>query len=157
MKPTPEGSLSVPFIPKRGEKDFAPLEGSQSRQAAALQESRSAMYTALRLGQTRTHNSKSYNKATWHPELARASMSVEGVHGIHFQTMGRYIAQRQRIELLPEELLYLVERGALECWTEEGVPMSAQHVFMVAFTSGILTFEQYQVRISFRDITTYIR
>lgn len=72
-------------------------------------------------------------------------MDVQGTHGIHFQTMGRYEASRQRIELLPEETLFLVERGGLECWTEEGVPMSAQHVWMAAFTSGILSCEQYQV------------
>lgn len=104
------------------------------------------MYSALKAGEARQHSSKSYNKATWHPDIQVASMDVQGAHGVQFQTTGRYSSERHRIELLPEETLYLVERGGLECWTEEGIAMSTQHVWAVTFGGGSLSLEQYQVR-----------
>ena len=51
--------------------------------------------------------------------------------GVHFLTMGRHHAARRRTELLPEEVLYLIDRGTLECWTEQDVPLSAQQAFTV--------------------------
>lgn len=142
-------NTAVPFIPKRGEKDFAPVASAASQQAQALAASRRAMFAALQAGEARQHSSRSYNRATWHPELQLASMEVHGAHGVAFQTLGRYSSERQRIELWPEETLYLVERGGLECWTEEGVAMSTQHVWAVAFSGGSLTLEQYQVSLCF--------
>lgn len=77
------------------------------------------------------------------------------VHGIHFQTMGKYSSERKRIELLPEEALYLLERGTIECWTEplphppefneERVPMSIQHAWSMMINADQLTSERYQV------------
>ena len=69
----------------------------------------------------------------------------------------------KRLELLPEEALYLVERGALFCWKEhnliakntpqgssledvEGSPMSVQQAYTEMVGREDLTLERYQVR-----------
>lgn len=70
------------------------------------------------------------------------------VHGIHFQTIGRYEGSRRRMELLPEEVLYLLERGTVECWTgedEAAVPMSVQHAWARMIDANGLNAERYQV------------
>lgn len=135
----------APFIPKRGDKDFSPLEGRAASQNAALTESRNAMFAALTAGNSRQHTSKSHNKAVWHQDLRRASMNVQDTHGIHFNSLGQYNSLRARIELLPEEALYMVERGSLECWTEENVAMSAQQAFACMLAKNDLTIDKYQV------------
>jgi len=70
----------------------------------------------------------------------------------------------KRLELLPEEALYLVERGALFCWKEhdliakntqqgssledvEGSPMSVQQSYAEMIGKEDLTLERYQVRL----------
>ena len=64
------------------------------------------------------------------------------------------------MELLPEETLYLVERGAMYCWKPtdlplakasllddmEGVPMSVQQAYAEMIGTEGLTLEKYQVR-----------
>jgi tRNA-splicing endonuclease subunit Sen54 len=76
--------------------------------------------------------------------LGRAA--IEGkTHGVHFSTMGRYEGARKRLELLPEEALYLLDRGTVECWTEQGVPMSVQQGFAEMIGTEDLTLERYQV------------
>lgn len=69
----------------------------------------------------------------------------------------------KRLELLPEEALYLVERGAMFCWKEhgllandiqpgssledmEGSPMSVQQAYAEMIGKEDLTLERYQVR-----------
>lgn len=66
---------------------------------------------------------------------------------------------QKRLELLPEEALYLVERGTMYCWKPtdlplhktpllddmEGVPMSVQQVYAEMIGSEDLSFEKYQV------------
>lgn len=66
---------------------------------------------------------------------------------------------QKRLELLPEEALYLVERGALFCWRasslvspnfeepEEmaGVPMSVQEAYADMIGKEDLSLEKYQV------------
>lgn len=68
---------------------------------------------------------------------------------------------QKRLELLPEETLYLVERGAMYCWQPtdlplpktqllddvEGVPMSVQQAFAEMIGKEDLTLERYQVRL----------
>lgn len=71
----------------------------------------------------------------------------------------------KRLELLPEEAIYLVERGSMFCWKAvadengsvntsegledmEGVPMSVQQVFTEMIGQDGLTLEKYQVSIS---------
>lgn len=69
---------------------------------------------------------------------------------------------QKRLELLPEEALYLVERGAMLCWKAselalsetpgledvEGVPMTVQQAFAEMVGTEDLTLEKYQVRCS---------
>ena len=80
--------------------------------------------------------------------VARASENVEDAKKI-----------QKRLELLPEEALYLVERGAMYCWRPtdlplhktpllddmEGIPMSVQQAFAEMIGTEDLTFEKYQV------------
>ncbi|SCZ97201.1 BZ3500_MvSof-1268-A1-R1_Chr4-2g07056 [Microbotryum saponariae] len=158
---------AVPFIPKRGEKDFEPVPPSSSlpassdlatlssHQISQLNESRAALFSALSTG-SRHHSSKAYNSFTWDPQLARAALDRDQSFGVHLGSMGRHSSERKRLELLPEEALYLVERGAIELWTkatgtkqdERGprVPMSVQQAWAELVGADELTIERYQVR-----------
>jgi len=156
-----------PFIPKRGEKDFEPTTaGGSGLQRHVLDRSRHAMLEAL--SAPRTISSKSISYAVWYPDIARAHVTVS--RGIHFASMGHSVARtaavdddakkiHKRLELLPEETLYLVERGAMLCWkacdlaptdipgleTVDGVPMTVQQVFAEVIGTADLTLEKYQV------------
>ncbi|KAI0335748.1 hypothetical protein GY45DRAFT_1316455 [Cubamyces sp. BRFM 1775] len=162
-------NVARPVIPKRGEKDFEPIaQGGSGLQRHVLDRSRSAMLESLKA--TRTISHKSVSHAIWHPELARAHVTV--ARGIHFTTMGHSVARpvpvaedegakkmQKRLELLPEEALYLVERGAMYCWKPtdepiqhtahlddmEGVPMTVQQAFAEMVGTEDLTLEKYQV------------
>jgi len=154
-------------------------------QETLLDTSRVALFNAIHSSSKngRFHSSKAHNRAVWDDRLGRAYMvdvqdpalpldigrnargSADGadegsrrqatVHGIHFQTMGTYSSERKRLELLPEEALYLIERGTIECWTtprprppefnEESVPMTLQHAWSAMIDAEELTPERYQV------------
>ncbi|KAA8912597.1 hypothetical protein TRICI_003435 [Trichomonascus ciferrii] len=109
-------------FPKRGEKDFEP-DGTKL-QSTVLQESRNAMYEAL--SGDRKHSSKNHIRATWFQELRMARVDV--LRSAHFATMGK-ADSAGTVWLLPEEVIYLVERGSMECWYPKGVPMSLQAVY----------------------------
>lgn len=104
----------------------------------------------------------------WCPDLARAYVTLS--RGIHFTTMGHSVARatfvggdvnkiHKRLELLPEETLYLVERGAMLCWKAsdlvltdvpglddvEGIPMTVQQAYAEMIGTEDLTLEKYQV------------
>ena len=121
--------------------------------------------------------SKSVSHAIWYPQLKRAHVTV--ARGIHFTTMGHSVARpspaledtnkiQRRLELLPEETLYLVERGAMYCWSPtqlplpkaellddlEGVPISVQQAYAEMIGTEGLTLEKYQV-CSFHFITSH--
>lgn len=119
-------------IPKRGEKDFEP-HGTK-HQDAVLEASRQAMHEAL--DYTRIHVPKSNCRAWYFGDGVEGAenvlvdavrgrgldndhvVMVEHSKGVHFRTMGK-TAQAMlpaRIWLLPEEALYLVERGNLDMW-----------------------------------------
>ncbi|KAI0372307.1 hypothetical protein BV20DRAFT_1112182 [Pilatotrama ljubarskyi] len=160
-------NVARPVIPKRGEKDFEPIaQGGSGLQRHVLDRSRSAMLEALKA--TRTISHKTVSHAIWYPQLARAHVTV--ARGIHFSTMGHSVARapteaentkklQKRLELLPEEALYLVERGAMYCWQPtdlplpktahlddmEGVPMTVQQAYAEMIGTADLTFEKYQV------------
>lgn len=67
----------------------------------------------------------------------------------------------KRLELLPEEAIYLIERGALFCWKRTslaldqipglndvlGSPMSVQQAYGEMIGTEGLTLEKFQVRI----------
>lgn len=154
--------MLVPFIPKRGEKDFEPIASSDdfppsskeatlsAHQRQLLQVSRNALYTALSSG-SRHHSSRAHNSFTWRPDLdgGRATCDAGNAsYGIHFGNIGHFNQDRKQLELLPEEALYMVERGAVELWWqgEDGsrVPMSVQQAWDELIGHDELTPERYQ-------------
>ena len=166
-------------IPKRGEKDFEP-HGTK-HQDAILEASREAMHDAL--DYTRSHNSKNYTKAWFfgegldsHGELTDESrgtglnedhiVRVDRPRGPHYRTMGmvgKGKASQDSLWLLPEEALYLVERGNLDLWWpartsestaedvegDDGVPMSLQAAYALLIgeegEKGKVTMDRYTV------------
>lgn len=153
-----------PVIPKRGEKDFEPAPGGGSGlQVHVLDRARAAMFDALKAD--RAISSKSASYGIWFPQISRVHVTV--AKGIHFSVMGHSEARptsiddgsmklQKRLELLPEEALYLIERGALFCWKDiqmnftglddiEGAPMSVQQAFAEIIGKEDLTLEKYQV------------
>lgn len=115
-------------VPKRGEKDFEP-DGTQN-QKTILSQSREAMYMALDC--SRSHAAKNHIRSTWYAEVGMALVDVP--RGPHFQTIGRADSQG-RVWLSPEETVYLVERGSMECWWPQGAPMSLQAVYACCISS----------------------
>ena len=124
----------------------------------------------------RSHPSKAHNRAVWDDHVHRAylvhaprpdlppqasenrtaNVDEDGkrlpqpatAHGVHFLTMGTYDQQRKRLELLPEELLYLMERGTVECWASEddiAVPFSFQQTWAKMMATPRMFAERYQV------------
>ncbi|KAH0831839.1 tRNA-splicing endonuclease subunit sen54 N-term-domain-containing protein [Lanmaoa asiatica] len=119
--------------------------------------------------------SKTISYGIWHPSIDRVHVTT--AHGIHFSTMGYSISriaqhgdtdnelrglsskQPKRLELLPEEALYLIERGALFCYKSvsssvdpsnyetksPGAPMSVQQAFAEMIGREEMTLERYQV------------
>ncbi|KAF5359314.1 hypothetical protein D9756_003386 [Leucocoprinus leucothites] len=156
-----------PVIPKRGEKEFEPrAHGGTNLQTHILERSRAAMFDTLRT--TRTIASKGISYGIWYPNLQRTEITIP--HGIHFTTMGHSAARptldengvtkvKKRLELLPEESIYLIERGTLFCWKESdvdtshlqgfegiaGVPMSVQQAYAEMIGKENLTLERFQV------------
>lgn len=104
--------------------------------------------------------------AVWYPEIGRAHVTT--MRGTQFVNMGHSVGRDapadgttakekvvKRLELLPEEALYLVERGAMFCWKAmegaavddmEGEPMSVQQAFAEMIGKEDLTLEKYHVR-----------
>lgn len=116
--------------------------------------------------------------AVWYTDLARAQ--VTQARGVLFNGMGHSVPRaaptssktdgsitktHKRTELLPEEALYLIERGSLFCWNDEpnvrlrrtdkveqegdgehemcGSPMSVQQAFAEMIGREDLTLERY--------------
>lgn len=151
-------------IPKRGEKDFEPH--STALQSNTLSASRQAMHNALAF--QRIHQPKHHTIATYHPETNMAY--CYNPKGPLFTKMGHTFpldkdplgneGRGLRLWLMPEEALYLLERGTVDIrWpaTEEeteagelGLPMSLQggHAVFLgdeATHGGALTYERYSV------------
>lgn len=122
-------------IPKRGEKDFEP-HGTR-HQGGILEASRQAMHDAL--AYTRVHAPRSDHVRAWYlgdgvfdaAEERAAAMSeggrgrgltddhvvmVENAKGVAFRTVGKTSlgTSSPKLWLLPEEALYLVERGGMD-------------------------------------------
>ncbi|EFP81648.2 uncharacterized protein PGTG_07897 [Puccinia graminis f. sp. tritici CRL 75-36-700-3] len=155
------GGNQEPFIPRRGEKDFEPTEALAPTQTKALQESRQALFTALSAG-IRGHSSRDHVRCVWTSPRRDHGRSedepviqpyVDGTaKGVLFSSIGRWSRERKRLELSPEELLYLVERGTVECWTAEdratgqgAIPMSVQRAWAEIIGTNQLSLERYQV------------
>ncbi|KAH8684412.1 tRNA-splicing endonuclease subunit sen54 N-term-domain-containing protein [Tricladium varicosporioides] len=118
-------------LPKRGEKDFEP-HGTK-HQDGILAASREAMHDAL--AYTRFHNPKNHIRGFYYgdeslkrDEVVPAELLqgldedhcvvVHSIKGPHFKTMGKSPTgtKSPSLWLLPEEALYLVERGNLDLW-----------------------------------------
>ncbi|MCJ1420974.1 tRNA-splicing endonuclease subunit sen54 [Xylographa parallela] len=133
-----------PSLPRRGEKDFE-SHGTSSQQDA-LSKSRAAMHDAL--SYPRIHTPKSQMIAVFNPESGRTT--VDHPKGPHIRTMGKAEADG-RLYLLPEEALYLIERGNLDLrWPtteddEDGMPMSLQSAYAAIVGRLGLTLERYFV------------
>ncbi|SNX87688.1 uncharacterized protein MEPE_06398 [Melanopsichium pennsylvanicum] len=134
-------------IPKRGEKDFEPT--GFGGQAKLLERSREAMFQAV--SGERKVGSRTLVRAIWNAERCRATLL--DVQGKIFETVG--VIRREQTsdpktgknitkasnELLPEEALFLAERGSLQIYTKEGeqarmVPMSLQQAFATLMMPG---------------------
>ncbi|KAI7380713.1 hypothetical protein KC328_g12633, partial [Hortaea werneckii] len=149
-------------IPKRGEKDFEPH--ATALQSNTLAASRQAMHNALSF--QRVHQAKGYTVATYHPETNMAY--TYNPKGVLFSRIGQIFAVNEdplgnenrgsRMWLLPEEVLFLLERGAIDVrWPPEeadedprGLPMSLQGAYAVFIGdeeahAGALSFERFSV------------
>jgi tRNA-splicing endonuclease subunit Sen54 len=114
------------------------------------------------LSWTRVHTEKNRILAMYHPETNMAY--VDKVKTQHFKVMGK--ARGGKEWLLPEEALFLLERGSLDCrWPpnkaeeeeraeeikiEDGAPMSLQGAYaaFIGFEGGVggkLTLEMFTV------------
>ncbi|KAL9613889.1 MAG: hypothetical protein Q9167_001566, partial [Letrouitia subvulpina] len=109
-------SSSSPSLPRRGEKDFE-HHGTAS-QLSTLEVSRAAMHEALSVG--RSHGAKAalvgharFKKPQREGEEVGLEVVVKEPRGPHLRTMGR-TDRWGRVGLLPEEVVYLVERGTME-------------------------------------------
>ncbi|KAJ5184154.1 hypothetical protein N7492_001770 [Penicillium capsulatum] len=174
---------SATSLPRRGEKDFEP--NPTEFQADVLASSRRAMHNALahprlhqakgkvvafyapegptppssHTDQTQTKTQKDLGKSNVSPD---ACVRVPNPKGAYFKTMGQ--ADRWNgMWLLPEEALYLIERGSLDIrWPtsmtgstqrndgddaddELSIPMSVQAAYACMLGRGGLTLERYSV------------
>ncbi|TFK65598.1 hypothetical protein BDN72DRAFT_800974 [Pluteus cervinus] len=177
-------NASRPVIPKRGEKEFEPAPGGGSGlQLHILDRARNAMFTTLRAD--RTISSKGISYAIWYPALSRSHVTL--ARGTYFSSVGYSVARevefepeddgedasmyherylQKRLELLPEETIYMVERGSLLCWRAPqnsgpgglssglkvaglehipGPPMTVQQVYSEVIGAAGLTVEKLQV------------
>lgn len=132
-------------MPRRGEKDFE-LHGT-NQQHSILVASRDAMHGALSVG--RSHPPKSRILGLY--DSMSGLTTLNGQKGQHFRTIGQANANGD-IKLLPEEALYLIERGSLELlWPyndEEAsclLPMSLQSAYATLLGKRGLTLERYTV------------
>ena len=187
--PNEEGWAARPkiVIPKRGEKDFEPLQETVKLQEMMLQRSREALFGALEgvRGSSRcvayqcpsqAHVSKTMSHALLTPSSPFPQMIVSRGH--IFDSVGLSVRHtnphdkgkgKTRTELLPEEALYMLERGSLQIWLgpeagteaeesdaigvwkdeEWGVGGAVEMSVMEGFTAFIgqegLTWERYQV------------
>lgn len=144
--------LSSQKLPSRGTKDFE-HHGTKLQQST-LEASRQAMYDVL--NQTRTHL-PSMPRAIWDEESGGAW--VINPSGKWTATAGqarRCPGKGTRLWLLPEEMLWLIDRGSLDVrWPakpeeeeENGLPMSLQGAYAVCIRKDSLhplSLEMYSV------------
>ena len=102
------------------------------------------MHEALSV--SRSHNPKNLIVGFYDP--SDDSTIIEQPRGPNLRTMGKSDSQG-RLNLLPEEALYLVERGSLDLrWRNEeleGIPLSLQAAYAYLLGKQGLTLERYTV------------
>ncbi len=139
----PRVSSNNHSLPRRGEKDFE--QDGTKFQDNILADSRDAMHNAL--AHTRTHQPRGNVLGLFDPE--EDTVIVENPTGPHFRTIGKSIGG-SKLRLLPEEALYMVERGSLDLrWSNieelEGLPLSLQAAYTYLLGSQGLSLERYIV------------
>ncbi|EIW67947.1 hypothetical protein TREMEDRAFT_14304, partial [Tremella mesenterica DSM 1558] len=116
--PTGEGSSRIKIhIPKRGEKDFEPLAETVNLQEMMLQRSREALFNAL-VG-VRGGSSKAISHAVYDPTSEAPYPKMLITRGHIYDSLGIAVRKgkgKSSVQLLPEESLYLLERGSLQIW-----------------------------------------
>lgn len=136
--PSSPSLTSAQTLPRRGSKDFE-HDGTAS-QMSVLESSRSAMHHAL--SHSRFHTPKGHLIGIYHPQTGMTN--VPQPKGQYLRTMGR-VSVHGEIMLLPEEALYLVERGSLDLrWGGEGDgieegeswPLSVQAAYALLLGGG---------------------
>lgn len=140
--PTTTTSPTHPTLPRRGEKDFEPH--GTSAQTSTLSASQNAMHAALSV--LRTHNPKTQQTGYYYPDSG--TTILDHPKGPNFRTIGKADASG-RLSLLPEEALYLLERGSLDLrWGEgevRGVPISLQAAYAYMIGEEGLSLERWSV------------
>lgn len=141
--------LGAKALLKRGEKEFAP-DGTEI-QSETLLTARRAMYGALEV--PRGFFAKNKLEAIWMPDCHEAL--VVSVKGSHFKDAGRQASfgRHQVMWLTPVETTYLVERGSMAIYLDDGIArrflaghvdtiahqnlreMSLQHLYSVALSN----------------------
>lgn len=144
--------LASKKLPSRGTKDFEP-HGTKLQQST-LEASRQAMYDVL--NQTRRHNPRD-SRAIWDAETGGAWVTnPSGKWTVSVGQSRRCPGKGTRLWLLPEEMLWLIDRGSLDVrWPgipgeeeEDGMPMSLQGAYAVCIRSDSahpLSLEMYSV------------
>jgi len=89
----------------------------------------------------RKHGVKTHVEGIWRPKKQLTEVTL--AKGPHFKSVGKADSGGV-LWLLPEETIYMVERGSMECWWEEGVPMSVQGAYATCL-EGCGGLERYQV------------
>jgi tRNA-splicing endonuclease subunit Sen54 len=101
----------------------------------------------------RTHNPKNNIVGLYDP--SNSTTVIEKPKGPMTKTMGNGDAQG-RLNLLPEEALYLIERGTMDLrWRSEeleGIPLSLQAAYAYLLGNQGLTLERYTVYTSLKRI-----
>ena len=173
-------------IPKRGEKDFE--SHGTKHQEGVLASSRQAMHDVL--SYTRTHIPKTYTRGFYYgveglprdeaiPDEWRQGLHddhvvvLESSKGPLFRHIGQSTTGKKNssLWLLPEETLYMIERGTIDLWwpsrsfykgileeageteaeasEDEGVPMSLQAAYAMLIGQdgdrGKISLERYTV------------
>ncbi|KAL2044297.1 hypothetical protein N7G274_003002 [Stereocaulon virgatum] len=140
-------TTSYSTLPRRGEKDFE-QHGTIS-QSNTLEASQQAMHDALSV--PRAHNPKNNIVGLYDP--SNSTTVIENPRGPMTKTMGKGDAHG-RLNLLPEEALYLIERGTMDLrWRSEeldGIPLSLQAAYAHLLGSQGLTLERYTVYTSLK-------
>ncbi|KAK9465825.1 tRNA-splicing endonuclease subunit sen54 N-term-domain-containing protein [Lipomyces arxii] len=124
-------------LPKRGDKEFEPA--GSARELSALEESRNAMYSSL--DGERKHTNKVHVSGVWHPDICKAKLNIS--RGPHFKSIGKADSNGV-IWLLPEEVIYLVERGSMSLYSLDGSSVLSLQACYSACMAGV-TNERYLV------------
>ncbi|CAJ0764300.1 10075_t:CDS:2, partial [Entrophospora sp. SA101] len=118
-------------------KDFKP--NGSSRQEQLTKESLNALNKVL--SEERSGSSRQFCIATWYSTPTNKAL-VTTIKGNHFHNMGHSISGQQW--LLPEETLFLLERGSLVVYYDN-TPISLQQAYNLMICDW-LSFEKYQMK-----------